>query len=457
MRGVVSPAMTAGLERLGLRRRWTRGRLLRRARSTVRRCSAGVAPSPAPPRTADRWPRGRSSTRHGCSSAAPRSTSASSWPTPAATWTRAPRAEIASPAPLYCVASTSRPRAGDLHGHGDRGGAVGVLLATTRMPWIGGPPVTIAGRRYVDGALAAAIPLAAALEAGATHVLVLQTRPTACRARRARAWPTVHRAPPAPAQPRSGRPVARPRARVRARSWPTSRRARASPAADGRRTSWACARPRAPPSSASSSAARRCSSAAAAAAEQLVVDALGAVPRRWRPPRERPAVRARAAAGRRRSGSASPRSGARRTSRSATAPTSARTAASRPCAPAATRCWTRPTRPACATSTPRAPTAWPRTSWGVAGPHGRPPTMTVGSKWGYTYTGDWRLDAEDHEVKDLSRGHAAAPADRDAGALGGRLALYQVHSATRRERRPGRRRRARRARGAARRAASRSG
>jgi predicted patatin/cPLA2 family phospholipase len=51
------------------------------------------------------------------------------------------------------------------------------LLATTRMPWVAGNPVTIDGRRYVDGALGAPIPLAAALEAGATHVLVLQTRP----------------------------------------------------------------------------------------------------------------------------------------------------------------------------------------------------------------------------------------------------------------------------------------
>ena len=52
-----------------------------------------------------------------------------------------------------------------------------VLLATTRMPLIGGHPVRIGDRRYIDGALAAGIPLPAALEAGATHALVLQTRP----------------------------------------------------------------------------------------------------------------------------------------------------------------------------------------------------------------------------------------------------------------------------------------
>ena len=31
-----------------------------------------------------------------------------------------------------------------------------------------------------------------------------------------------------------------------------------------------------------------------------------------------------------------------------------------------------------------------------------PGAVTVGSKWGYTYTAGWRVDAEVHEVKDLS-------------------------------------------------------
>src|ERR1700760_2192329 len=31
-----------------------------------------------------------------------------------------------------------------------------------------------------------------------------------------------------------------------------------------------------------------------------------------------------------------------------------------------------------------------------------PAQVSVGSKWGYTYTADWRLDAEVNEVKDLS-------------------------------------------------------
>jgi predicted patatin/cPLA2 family phospholipase len=51
------------------------------------------------------------------------------------------------------------------------------ILASTRMPWAGGAPVEIDGRRYVDGGLGAPIPVAQAIAGGATHVLALQTRP----------------------------------------------------------------------------------------------------------------------------------------------------------------------------------------------------------------------------------------------------------------------------------------
>jgi aryl-alcohol dehydrogenase-like predicted oxidoreductase len=54
----------------------------------------------------------------------------------------------------------------------------------------------------------------------------------------------------------------------------------------------------------------------------------------------------------------------------------------------------------------------------------------VGSKWGYTYTAGWRVDAEVHEVKD----HGVATFDRQwaesRSMLGARLDLYQVHSVT---------------------------
>src|SRR5215203_6183383 len=51
------------------------------------------------------------------------------------------------------------------------------LLASSRMPWAGGAPVAIGGRRYLDGGMGSAIPVEQAIAAGATHVLALQTRP----------------------------------------------------------------------------------------------------------------------------------------------------------------------------------------------------------------------------------------------------------------------------------------
>jgi aryl-alcohol dehydrogenase-like predicted oxidoreductase len=56
--------------------------------------------------------------------------------------------------------------------------------------------------------------------------------------------------------------------------------------------------------------------------------------------------------------------------------------------------------------------------------------VTVGSKWGYTYTADWRVDAEHHEVKDLSAGTLRRQLGETRALLGDRLALYQIHSAT---------------------------
>jgi aryl-alcohol dehydrogenase-like predicted oxidoreductase len=56
--------------------------------------------------------------------------------------------------------------------------------------------------------------------------------------------------------------------------------------------------------------------------------------------------------------------------------------------------------------------------------------VTVGSKWGYRYTADWRLDAAEHEVKDLSADHLRRQLEQTRAELGDRLALYQIHSAT---------------------------
>jgi aryl-alcohol dehydrogenase-like predicted oxidoreductase len=60
-----------------------------------------------------------------------------------------------------------------------------------------------------------------------------------------------------------------------------------------------------------------------------------------------------------------------------------------------------------------------------------PHDIVVGSKWGYTYVGDWRLVAERHEVQDLSEAAFERQLAESHALLGGHLQLYQVHSATR--------------------------
>jgi aryl-alcohol dehydrogenase-like predicted oxidoreductase len=58
------------------------------------------------------------------------------------------------------------------------------------------------------------------------------------------------------------------------------------------------------------------------------------------------------------------------------------------------------------------------------------PDVVVGSKWGYRYVGDWRLDAGQHEVKEHSLAMFTTQLAESRALLGGRIALYQVHSAT---------------------------
>jgi aryl-alcohol dehydrogenase-like predicted oxidoreductase len=55
---------------------------------------------------------------------------------------------------------------------------------------------------------------------------------------------------------------------------------------------------------------------------------------------------------------------------------------------------------------------------------------TVGSKWGYTYVGDWRMDATVHEIKDHSLAAFRRQLAESRALLGSHLRLYQVHSAT---------------------------
>jgi aryl-alcohol dehydrogenase-like predicted oxidoreductase len=59
-----------------------------------------------------------------------------------------------------------------------------------------------------------------------------------------------------------------------------------------------------------------------------------------------------------------------------------------------------------------------------------PKAVTVGSKWGYTYVGDWQVDARVHEVKDHSLAALRRQIEESRAILGEYLDLYQIHSAT---------------------------
>jgi aryl-alcohol dehydrogenase-like predicted oxidoreductase len=56
--------------------------------------------------------------------------------------------------------------------------------------------------------------------------------------------------------------------------------------------------------------------------------------------------------------------------------------------------------------------------------------VTVGSKWGYTYTAGWQVDADPAEVKDLSTTTLRRQLAESRTILGPHLRLYQIHSAT---------------------------
>lgn len=56
--------------------------------------------------------------------------------------------------------------------------------------------------------------------------------------------------------------------------------------------------------------------------------------------------------------------------------------------------------------------------------------VTVSSKWGYTYTAGWQVEAEVHEVKDHSLDVLQRQLAESRAHLGDYLDLYQIHSAT---------------------------
>jgi len=56
--------------------------------------------------------------------------------------------------------------------------------------------------------------------------------------------------------------------------------------------------------------------------------------------------------------------------------------------------------------------------------------VVVGSKWGYRYVADWRVDADVHEIKDHSLAAFTRQLGETRALLGDRLGVYHVHSAT---------------------------
>lgn len=91
------------------------------------------------------------------------------------------RAVLSSPIPLKVVASSvEHLRWRVLEGFQTRKDLFLALQASSKMPFLAGPPVDWDGDRLLDASLFEAIPVHAALSDGCTHVLVLLTRPHGC-------------------------------------------------------------------------------------------------------------------------------------------------------------------------------------------------------------------------------------------------------------------------------------
>lgn len=59
-----------------------------------------------------------------------------------------------------------------------------------------------------------------------------------------------------------------------------------------------------------------------------------------------------------------------------------------------------------------------------------PDKVTVGSKWGYTYTAEWQVEADKHEIKNHSLPILVRQIEESHSLLTDFLKLYQIHSAT---------------------------
>lgn len=89
---------------------------------------------------------------------------------------------LESPIPLHCIATdVDRARREVLSDFQNQEELQQALMASSCLPLFAGKPVEFRGRHYLDGGITEAIPVASARELGATHALVLQTRPRGLR------------------------------------------------------------------------------------------------------------------------------------------------------------------------------------------------------------------------------------------------------------------------------------
>jgi aryl-alcohol dehydrogenase-like predicted oxidoreductase len=58
------------------------------------------------------------------------------------------------------------------------------------------------------------------------------------------------------------------------------------------------------------------------------------------------------------------------------------------------------------------------------------PAVTVGSKWGYIYTADWKIQAQSNEIKNHTLSNLQKQWRESTSWLNGYIDLYQIHSAT---------------------------
>ncbi len=113
------------------------------------------------------------------------------------------------------------------------------LRAGATMPVIAGPPVSFAGRQYLDASITEPIPVPLAEAEGFTHILALLTRPPGTVHRRLTARPVLCGAAPAPPLAGPGGAVRRARA---GRTRPCSTALRPAAARWAGRMYWDCGR-----------------------------------------------------------------------------------------------------------------------------------------------------------------------------------------------------------------------